>query len=91
MILGFLRIFAIGVILMTGIYLLVSAFLWSGLAAVYRKEWAGLPDEDRQGLVKEDWVREKVETHRCGIRMRSFLMSFALLPIGFLTTIILVN
>lgn len=91
MIIGFLRAFAIGLILMTCIYLLASAFLGSGLAAGYRKEWADLPQADRDRTVREKWVREKVETHRCGIRLRAFLMSFALLPIGFLATIILVN
>lgn len=91
MILGFLRVLAIGLILMTMIYLLVSAFLRSSLASGYRKEWAELSAGERTVNAREDWVRRKVETHRCGIRVRAFLMSFALLPVGFLATIILVN
>lgn len=91
MILGFLRVLAIGLILMTMIYLLVSAFLRSSLAAGYRKQWAELSDGEGSDTEREDWVRLKVESHRCGIRLRAFLMSFALLPVGFLATIILVN
>lgn len=91
MILGLLRVLAIGLILMTMVYLLVSAFLRSSLAAEYRKKWAELSECERLDAAREDWVRRKVETHRCGIRLRAFLMSFALLPVGFLATIILVN
>ncbi|WP_411839620.1 hypothetical protein [Paracoccus sp. ME4] len=91
MILGLLRVLAIGLILMTMIYLLVSAFLRGSLAAGYRKQWAELPAGERLRIAREDWVRRKVEAHRSGIRLRAFLMSFALMPAGFMATIILVN
>lgn len=91
MILGFLRVFGIGLILMSAIYILTSVFMSGGLAAGYRKDWQRLSDAEREGTSRDDWVRMKVETHRCGIRVRAFMMSFALLSIGVLATIIIVN